>query len=195
MSDSESYQPADESKYSIEEELKWLLNYANHKFDVEKLKQFILAAKSQSKEKGTIDNKKTTLDIWNSVAFHLMHYENESEKDSSVGQRFDFVGENKIDIEEKAGPGVGIKWSTKGQYNKQAGNQRYNNKCWTITHQYSNGGFGCIKSPDLRSVTARYYSDLIFDCCHYDKPTYLILSIHTSVFAPIDRFTVFVDEE
>ena len=99
-SESYSYQPADESKYSIEEELKWLLNYANHKFDVEKLKQFILAAKSQSKEKGTIDNKKTTLDIWNSVAFHLMHYENESEKDSSVGQRFDFVGENKIDIKD-----------------------------------------------------------------------------------------------
>lgn len=72
MSDSESSQQADESKYSVDEELKWLLNYANHKFDVEEIKQFLLAAKTQSKEKGTINNKKTTLDIWNSIASHLI---------------------------------------------------------------------------------------------------------------------------
>ena len=54
------------------------------------------------------------------------------------------MGDNTIDIREKSGPGVGIKCSTKGQYNKQEANnnQQYNNKCWTITHQHSNSGFG-----------------------------------------------------
>ena len=177
MSGSES---DSEGEYdSINEDLEWLLNYANDKFDstIDDIKQFITTTPSHQ---SSINNKKITSAIWNA-------FTSTSHADSSEGRHFNFEEDFPSETPSFNSPFHKYSWSTTG-----------NSIGWTRTKQYSNSGTGCIKSPHLLSSTSntKRYSDLIFEYYHlYSKCTYLILSVHASLFAPIDRFTVFVDGE
>jgi len=163
---------------SINEDLEWLLKYAC-KFDIniDDIKQFITTTPSHQ---SSINNKKITSAIWNA-------FTSTSRADNSEGRHFNFKEDFPSETPTFCSPFHRYNWSTTG-----------NSIGWTRTEQYSNSGTGCIKSPHLLSSTSntKRYSDLIFECYHlYSKCTYLILSVHASLFEPIDRFTVFVDGE